>query len=291
MSTIASKSTGRLFFGLGGSWPLVLGFAILAIPTLVNLANQTWSHEAGAHGPIILAAGGWLLWRITPELKLEARSGPVWLTIGLLALGLLIYAYGRALDFITLEAAGVYGVGLAIANEKVGLTAILRHWFPFFYLSFAIPPPSYLVDRITAPLKHFVSFIATNGLHSLGYPVERQGVTILIAQYQLLVEDACSGMNSLIGLTAITLMYIYLMHGSSWRYSALLVVFVIPIAIIANIVRICILVLITYYFGDRAGQGFLHFFAGIILFATALLLVFATDKLLSSVRQRLVKAA
>jgi exosortase B len=290
MTEAVSKRTWQGSFGLGESWPLVLGFALLAIPTIVNLANQTWSHEAGAHGPIILAAGGWLIWRITPELKQQAKPGAVWITALLMVGGLLSYAYGRALDFITLEAAGVYAVGLAIANDKLGPRAIINHWFPFFYLAFAIPPPSYIIDRLTSPLKHFVSFVATDGLHALGYPIEREGVTLIIAQYQLLVEDACSGMNSLIGLTAITLMYIYLMHGSSWRYSALLVAFVIPIAIIANIVRISILVLITYYFGDQAGQGFLHMFAGIVLFATALLLVFGVDKLLSSVRHRLVGA-
>ena len=291
MSEAVTKRTWQWSPELGGAWPLVLGFAALSIPTLVNLGNQTWSHEAGAHGPIILAAGAWLLWRITPDLKRDARPGPLWITVALLIAGLLVYAYGRALDFITLEAAGVYSVGLAIANDKLGPPVIIKHWFPFLYLAFAIPPPSYLIDRLTSPLKHFVSFIATNGLHALGYPVERQGVTILIAQYQLLVEDACSGMNSLIGLTAISLMYIYLMHGSSWRYSALLVAFVIPIAIIANIIRICILVLITYYFGDQAGQGFLHMFAGIVLFSTALLLVFAVDNLMGSVRRRLVKPA
>jgi exosortase len=168
---------------------------------------------------------------------------------------------------------------------------MLKHWFPLFYLVFAIPPPGYLVTELTAPLKQFVSYVATSGLHAVGFPVEREGVVIIIAQYQLLVEDACSGMNSLIGLTAISLMYIYLMHGSSWRYSLLLLCFVIPIAIVANVIRIVILVLLTYYFGDRVAQSFLHMAAGIVLFSTALLLVFGVDKLLSFVRPKLMRTA
>jgi exosortase len=173
-------------------------------------------------------------------------------------------------------------------HDKIGLKLMLKNWFPLLYLAFAIPAPSYVIADLTSPLKHFVSYVATNGLQAVGYPIEREGVTIIIAQYQLLVEDACSGLNSLIGLTAITLMYIYLMHGTSWRYSLLLLCFVIPIAIVANIIRIVILCLLTYYFGDQVAQSFLHFAAGIMLFSTALLLVFAVDKGLSFIRPKLM---
>jgi exosortase/archaeosortase family protein len=55
---------------------------------------------------------------------------------------------------------------------------------------------------------------------------------------------------------------------------------VIPIAFIANVIRVIILVLVTYYLGDEAGQGFVHGFAGMVLFAVALTLMLATDKLL-----------
>jgi exosortase len=287
MTTGVTKRVPPLGLDLAATWPLLVGFAVLAAPTVLSLSNQTWSRESGAHGPIILAAGGWLLWRLAPDFRREARPGSLWLTALLLAVGLLVYAAGRAFDFITLEAAGVYSVGLAMIHDKLGLPVMLKHWFPFFYLAFTIPPPSFIMDELTAPLKHLVSFLATSVLQAFGLPVARQGVTIMIAQYQLLVEDACSGMNSLVGLTAISLMYIYLMHGSSWRYSALLLCFVVPIAIIANVVRIMILVLITYFMGDQAAQGFLHFAAGIVLFATALLLVFAVDKLLAFARPQL----
>lgn len=288
---VSKGGAPQLDLKLARAWPLLLGFAVLALPTVMTLADQSWSKESGAHGPIILAAGGWLLWRLMPEFQREAKPGKLWITITLLLLGLMIYALGRAYDFITLEAAGVYSVGLAMVHDKLGLDLMRKHWFPFLYLAFAVPPPTYLMDQLTAPLKHFVSFVATSGLQAAGLPVAREGVTIMIAQYQLLVEDACSGMNSLIGLSAISLMYIYLMHGSSWRYSALLICFVIPIAIIANVIRIIILVLITYFLGDQAAQGFLHMAAGIVLFATALLLVFAVDKLLGVIRTRLVRAS
>ena len=76
-----------------------------------------------------------------------------------------------------------------------------------------------------------------------------------VGPYQLLVEDACSGMNSLIGLIAITLFYIYLLRNASWRYSAFLVALIIPIAIMANVLRIITLILLTYFFGMLWGRA------------------------------------
>jgi len=61
--------------GLKDAWPLFLGLAVLALPTVMTLADQTWSRESGAHGPIILAAGGWLLWRLMPEFRRDAKPG------------------------------------------------------------------------------------------------------------------------------------------------------------------------------------------------------------------------
>jgi exosortase len=267
-------------------WVLSFAFAILALPTAVHLATQSWSQESGAHGPIILATGGWLIWRQRPQLRLVAKAGHPAVTFSLLTAALAIYIFGRAYDFLTLEAAGLYGAGVAMLHAVLGWRALRRLWFPLLYLAFAIPPPSFLLDIVTAPLKAFVSMAATNALALFGLPIARVGVVIFISHYELLVEDACSGLNSLIGLTAISLFYIYVMRGSSWRYAALLIAFVIPIAVLANMVRIMTLVLITYFFGDAAAQGFLHVGAGVLLFLIALLMVFGVDHLLLAISGR-----
>jgi exosortase len=280
MVTAAEGRKGRLRIALGDAWPLAAGFAVLAIPTAVSLADQVWTREDGAQGPIILATGGWLLWRQLPEMSREGSRGAGWLTFALLALALPIYVAGRVLDFITLEAGGVYGAGLAMLQARYGARVLLKNWFPLLYLAFAIPPPSFVIDGLTAPLKRFAALAATKSLAWAGLPVSREGVTITIAQYELLVEDACSGMNSIGGLSAISLLYIYLVRRSSALYAAFLTIFVIPIAITANIIRIVLIILITYAFGDQVGQSFIHYAAGLVLFATALLAVLSLDRLL-----------
>src|SRR3546814_13017590 len=92
-------------------------------------------------------------------------------------------------------------------------------------------------------------------------------------------------MNSLIGLLSISLFYIYVLRGAGWRYSLLLASLIVPIAVMANMVRITLLVLITYYLGDAVAQGFLHSTAGFLLFALALALIFAADALLGRLFQ------
>lgn len=290
-TTTASDVRGGPAFKLWSSWPLLLALAVMAIPTAKTLGEQVWSREAGAHGPIVLLTGAWLIWRKLPELKEMAQPGKPWLTALALLFSLPLYVFGRAYDFISLEVAGLYGTGLAMMHAHFGVRAMLKTWFPLFYLAFLIPPPGWFMDSITAPLKLFVSYITTAGLQLVGIPVFREGVTLMVAQYQLLVEDACSGMNSITGLVAISLFYIYLQRNASWRYSLFLVCLVIPIAVVANIIRVATLVLLTYFFGDAVAQGFLHMAAGMLLFTSALLLVFLVDNLISLALGRREKAA
>lgn len=261
-------------------WPLLVGFGCLAIPTIIRLAEQVWPLEIGAHGPIVLATGIWLLFHIRGELTALASKPPVVLAGLGFVVAVALYAFGRPYDLIAVEALGVYLFFLATALVILGVRPMLSNIFPFLYLAFLIPVPGWIMDQITAPLRMFVSYVATGLLEFAGYPIDRQGIVIYIAQYRLLVEDACSGMNSLIGLVAVMLFYIYIIHRASMRYTLALGAAIVPIAVIVNIIRVMALILLTYYAGDEVAQGFLHVTTGIVLFAAALGLTLLLDKVL-----------
>lgn len=268
-------------------WPVALGFTALAAPTLISLGRQTWSTEAGMSGPIVLATGFWLLWRTWLEARPPVAPGRALPGFVALALALALYAVGRAFDFISVEVGAIWLAGIAAGYLLAGGAAMRALWFPLFYLAYVVPIPGAILDRITAPLKTFVSWAATGLLDTLGYPIARSGVTLFVAQYQLLVEDACSGLNSLVSLSAISLFYIYIRHATSWRYMLFLLLWILPIAVFANIVRVVALVLITYYLGNEAAQGFLHSTAGMMMFLAALIGIFLIDSLMGPVRRRL----
>lgn len=272
---------------LATHWPLWLGMAAMAVPTLIALAQGPWQEESGVHGIIVLVTGLWLVWRRHDEIMAARTDGNPALTIAALALALPLYIAGRAFEFISIETAALLLVLIAVAQQYWGLKVAMSLWFPIVYLGFVIPLPGWFLDTITLPLKEFVSEIVTGALAQVGYPVGRMGVTLYIGSYQLLVEDACSGLNSLISLTAIGLFYVYLIRGSNPLYSLLLLTMVIPIAIAANCVRVAALVLITYHFGNAMAQGYLHNFAGMVTFVSALLFIFALDWGLTPLRRRL----
>ena len=264
-------------------WPLWAGFLVMLVPTLAGLGREVWSMEIGAHGPIVLATGLWLISQCLPDMRARQTASRSILIALILILALPLYIFGRAYDFISLEAAGVYIVMLALAYRLAGWPALRHNIFPFLYLGFLVPPPGWLIDQATSPLREFVSTAATALLQPFGYPIQREGITLFIGSYQMLVEDACAGMNSIVGLTAITLFYIYLLHKASWRYSLLLVALIIPVAVLVNIIRVIALILLTYYAGDGVAQGFLHVTTGIVLFTLALGAMFGIDWLLQRI--------
>ncbi len=272
-------------------WPLVLGIIAVCIPTLVSLARGPWSLESGVHGPIVVATGLWLIVRRLPDIRREMVPGNPLITAAGLAVAIPTYAFGRAYDFISIEVAAMLLALLVVAYAIVGGRVVRQTWFPVFYLGFVIPVPGWILDAVTQPLKLLVSEVVTKVLADFGYPIARLGVTIYVASYQLLVEDACAGLNSLISLSAIGLFYVYMLRGSNWRYSMLLLMMVLPIAVAANMVRVAVLVLITYHFGDAAAQGYLHNTAGMVTFTSALLFIFLIDWLLTPLRNALAPAA
>jgi len=182
-----------------------------------------------------------------------------------------------------LEVGSQIVVLMALLLLFLGRGALRLVWFPLFFLVFMTPFPEALVAAVTGPLKSAVSVVAAELLYKIGYPVSRVGVILNVGQYQLLVADACAGLNSMFTLEALGLLYMNMMKYTSVTRNVVLSILVIPIAFIANVVRVMILVLVTYHFGDAAGQGFVHSFAGMVLFLVGLLLVLATDFLLGFV--------
>ena len=284
----ASSASHR---GLLGSVLLAVGCLALVAPTLVDVAREAWSTEQGAHGPIVLFTGAWLAWRLWPaaqERSSSAKPGILW---GSLAILLPAFLIARITRVIEVEGYIMYATVIVALYGLVGGRAIRVLWFPLIYLAFIFPPPDTLVAAATLPMKTALSDGATRLLALVGYPIGSAGVTIYVGQYQLLVAEACSGLNSIISLSAISLFYIYMRHQADWRYAGFLVLSIIPIALLANFVRVLILILLTYHAGEATAQGFLHSAAGLATFVVALIAVILFDHLAKPVWDRLMRGS
>lgn len=278
MATVAQPSPR--FGAVLTHWPLAIGLAALVLPTLIALAQQNWTTEAGVQGPIILATGLWLFYSQRDVIRAHRRPGNPLISAAVGGFGALAYIFGTAFGALVVQVGATILVCEAIFYLFVGGEVARRLWFALLYLYFVAPLPGWFQDGLTGSLKEWVSASCTYILSWFGIPVIREGVVMYVAQYQLLVEDACAGLNSLTSLFAIGLFYVYILHQASVRYALLLSALIFPIAIFANMVRVMILVLLTYYAGDEAAQGYLHNTAGMITFITALLTIMLIDSVL-----------
>lgn len=261
--------------------PIMVGLALLYLPSLYDLFTGIWARDDQFHGPIVLAISLWLLQRNWAAMEVAARDAkPNAWGWPVVVLALLMYALGRS------QAIGIFEVGSVIwllAGTLLllrGTAGLKAQWFALFFMLFMVPLPAQVVDLVTMPMKMAVSYVAENILYAVGYPIGRNGVILQIGQYMLLVADACAGLHTLLTLEALGLLYLNLVRRDSVFRNITLAILIVPISFTANVIRVMALSLITYHFGNEAGQGFLHGFAGMVLFLSALLLIIGFDSAL-----------
>ncbi|MDQ5914619.1 MAG: hypothetical protein QG584_501 [Pseudomonadota bacterium] len=261
--------------------PIIAGIAALYVPSLVDLMRGIWSSDEQAHGPIVLGIACWLAYRKWPAMWQASEGQPTsawgW---PIFVFALLLYAIGRSQGILLFEVGSVIWLLAGILLITRGSAALKAQWFALFFMLFMIPLPGVVVDTVTMPMKMAVSYVAEQVLYGVGYPIARTGVILQIGQYKLLVADACAGLHTLFTLEALGLLYLNIVRHDSFVRNLTLAILIVPISFTANVIRVMVLTLITYHFGDEAGQGFLHGFAGMVLFLSALILIMAVDSII-----------
>jgi len=262
---------------------LAASFFVAYLPTYLKLAGNAWRTEQEGHGPLIMLAAAWLAWQQRGKLgSIELRPAPVagWI---ILLLSLLLMAVTRSQDILMIEVATQIPVLLGCLLLIGGWPMARIFAFPLVFLVFSLPPPGWLLDSFTVPLKAWISDIVSDFLYDLGYPVAQNGVMIMIGSYELMVKDACSGMNSIFALSAIGVFYVHeFVHNNPIR-RLILILSIVPITILANFFRVLTLVLGAYYLGVDTIEGLFHDLTGLALFVFALLLFFFLDSALIGV--------
>ena len=270
--------------------PVLVGLLVLYVPTFYAAATGFWQTDENAHGPIILAVIVWLIWTKRAALfsvPFQPARAP---GIALLVFGLLIYVVGRSQAISLFEIGALAPILAGALLAMRGWTVLRAFWFPLLFVAFMLPLPGTFTDALTGPLKQYVSEIAEQILYVAGYPIARNGVMLTVGQYQLLVADACSGLNTMFSLSALGMLFMYLTARASVLHNAIMLASILPIAFVANVVRVLVLILITYHFGDEAGQGYLHGSAGIVLLMAALIALLVLDGILARLIKPRVKA-
>jgi len=273
---------------------VLLGVALLAMfsLTLHELLLSTdaalWNKGEHSHGPIMLTLSLWLTWVRWHEFEgpTDGTAPGSWLAWPAFALGVLLYVPGRALGIIYFEALAFIPMFFGMVALLGGYRLLNKLKFPLFFLIFMVPIPGFMLEPISQFVKLHISIVVTEILWRFGYPISHTGVVLAIGPYQLLVADACAGMRTLFMLEAMGIFYLNVIRHTSMLRNVVLSILIIPISFTANMLRVLFLALLTYHFGDEVGQGYLHGFAGIVLFAIALGLTMSLDALLRYIASR-----
>ena len=259
-----------------------LVIAVLYAPTLAQLYTSGWRMVDYTHAYFILPVSLWLVWQDRycwgPLLE-ERRKAAGPLPLAILACGLVVFLFGWRFDYLSIATASLIPVLYGAAAALYGPQLAKAFDFPIGYLALLIPPPAGVLDAITLPMRYGASVVGTWVLKLLGYPVARQGLLLAMGTHEIYLGAPCSGFRSLITMLTLGLLYVHLAK-SERRHRLLLISAIVPLALIGNLIRVLALCLVTYYFGEAAGQGFFHTFSGLLVFAIMLLGLMNLERLL-----------
>ena len=259
---------------------MVASLVLLASPTLIVIARQSWTDEQSQQGPLVLALGVWLFWRGWPDALAGGARGGLAASVAGMAVCGAAYCLGRLSELSLLEGYGLFGFGLASVYALTGVYGLRRAAFPLMLIGFAMPVPFMVGWPVTTALRLAISDITVQFMRACHVPASRDGLTLYLSSYRIEIAQACSGMNSLLALTALSICYVHLRRDPPVRYLLVLFPLVVIGAVAANLIRVLLLATLTLVAGDGVAQSSMHQLLGLATFAFALLMTFAADEAL-----------
>jgi len=286
-----SKNTNARLTPAHWGWMAAFCLVVAAAyaPILVDMAADWARDDNYSHGFLVPFVSGYVLWVHRQRLR-ELVWRPSWFGLVVVLLGVVALVLGEiGAEQFTKRVSFLIVIGGGILF-LLGIPALRRLSFPYAYLFFMVPLPYIVYDSVAFPLKLMAARVATGVVLAMGIPIYAEGNVIYLESTTLQVADACSGIRSLMSLLALAAAFAYLtQRGKASRW--LLTLAAIPIAIFTNMVRIVGTAFLTHYYGVEAAMGFFHEFAGLVVFGTALVMLFVLGLVVQRASRWLVARA
>ncbi|HVN19325.1 MAG TPA: exosortase A [Dongiaceae bacterium] len=246
---------------------------------LGRLVDQWWHNPNFSHGFFVPLFSAYVIWHKRDRLA-RLPLQPSWSGFVVIALGLLVLILGQMGAELYLSRSSLLLVVAGLTIVYFGWNHLRAALFPWAFLFLMIPIPAIIFNEITFPLQLFTSRVAAPALSLLGVPVLREGNVMNLASIQLEVAEACSGIRSLMSLVTIAIIYAYLLEQRTWvRW--LLAIASVPIAVIANGVRIVGTGLMAQYWDPEKAEGYFHASWGLIIWIISLVLFYGLHCLIN----------
>lgn len=245
--------------------------------TLLHLIGQWWTDPNFSHGFFVPLFSAFVIWQERDRLA-RIITKPSWAGLIVLLAGLGVLIIGRLGAELFLDRSSLLLVLAGVVILFLGWNLFRAVLFPWAFLLLMIPIPTIVFNQITFPLQLLASKVAATVLPVLGVPILREGNVINLPSMALEVAEACSGIRSLMSLVTLAIIYGYLMERRLWvRW--LLAIASVPIAVVANSIRIIGTGLLVQYWDADKAEGYFHASWGWIIFVISLIMLYALHAL------------
>jgi exosortase len=280
---VQTDSADRRSASIRSASVVVLAVGVFA-PILYHMTLH-WKADANySHGFLVAPLALFFAWERLPQLK-KAPIDPTWWGVVPLLLGSLSLMIGRlGVELMSMRVAFVLTL-IGIVLMTLGRSSFRILAFPLLFLFLMVPLPQSLVNVIAFPLQLIAADFAVDSLHRLGIPALREGNIIHLADTQLFVADACSGLRSLMALGTLGVVFAYFFRRNIVE-RAVLIVSTIPIAIFVNAFRVALTGYLTHTYGSAAAEGWIHQMEGFFTFGLAFALLLLQASLMKALWPR-----
>jgi exosortase len=241
---------------------------------------QAWLKPDYSHGFLVPLFAAYLLYRWWPETPRSIRWPNTW-GLAFLGVGLGLFLVAGRTNF-----AKEWLQGLSLVINLCGVVLLLGGWSSLkwswpaiIFLLFMFPLPYRVEHALGGYLQKLAAMASQMVLQTIGYPTYREGVVLYVKDQILEVEKACSGLSMLLTFVALSVGMALLVRRP-WVDRALILLAAIPVAIVANVVRITLTGVLYNEGGKELGDRIFHDFAGWMMMPIALLLLWLLMKLL-----------
>jgi len=245
-------------------------------PSLV----QTWlNHSNNSHGILVPLISLYFIWQKRGKLRQTEISSCNWGVVILASsMGFYLLSYAGSIAVISRSMIVFSLIGLVLF--ALGKTIFKLLAFPLFFLIFMVPVPDSILNIVAFPLQLFATKISSHIIAALSIPVYKEGNMLYFVKTQLEVAEACSGLRSIMALTMLSVIFVYL-SDKGWLRKVILLASAVPLALIVNIIRVSGTGILAHFHGEKVARGFLHEFSGLAVFAFGFILLFLEYSLLN----------
>lgn len=252
---------------------LLLLWALAFLPVFSELWHTWNSQPDDSHGLLVPFVSLFFGWRKRNDLqKTPTRTSYPGLAILIASLILYLVSYAGGIAFVSRLMLVSSLVGLVWFTSGIKFVRLLA--FPLFFLLFMIPVPTSLLTLVSFPLQLFATQAAKTIISFFSIPVYSEGNILYFAHTQLEVVGACSGIRSVMALTMLSVLFAYTTQKEKWFAKIILLASAIPIALLANILRVAGTGILAHFYGDQVAKGSIHDISSLIVFSFGFILLF-----------------